>query len=290
MTQDVYVDLLFIIDFSMDFLCFYITSKLLHRRITPIRTIVGASLGGAYSVLSLFLENWRLWVFIIDILVCILMCTVVFLNREDGIKRLALSTLTYVFVSSVIGGLMTAMFNLLNRINPFGDDIPESDGINVWIFAILAALSGMISVVGSAFFRRNISRRKCTVSVRYGNRSVTLRGLNDSGNLLKDTLTGKCVIPISLAKSETLFSPRIVRAIKQKNVSLLDKTDTEEAKRVRLIPCHNTSGETMMIAIIPDHISIVNENGTTYSVDAAVAPTYVGSKDFDALVPDELMM
>lgn len=290
MTQDVYVDLLFIIDFSMDFLCFYIASRLLHEKITPIRTILGASVGGAYSVLVLFLSTGHFLAFIIDILVCFLMCTLVFLNKEDGIKRLVISTLVYIFVSSVIGGLMTAMFNLLNRINPFGDDIPESDGVSVWIFALLAAVSGIISIAGSSFFRQNISRRKCTVVVRYGKRSVTLRGLNDSGNLLKDTLTGKCVIPISLKKSETLFPPLIIRAIKQKDVLLLDKTDTEEAKRVRLIPCHNTSGETMMIAVIPDDIRIINESGSSYSVDAAVAPTYVGGEEFEALVPDELMV
>lgn len=290
MTQDVYVDLLFIIDFSMDFLCFYITSRLLHKKITPIRTILGASVGGLYSVLVLFLSTGRLSAFVIDILVCFFMCAVVFLSKDDGIKRLIVSAFVYIFVSSVIGGLMTAMFNLLNRINPFGDEIPERDGVSVWIFALLAALSGIISITGSSFFRQNISRRKCSVLVKYGKRTVTLKGLNDSGNLLKDTLTGKCVIPISLAKSETLFPPRIIKAIKQKDVSLLDKTNAEEAKRVRLIPCYNTSGATMMIAVIPDDIRIIDESGTSHSVDAAVAPTYVGSEEFEALVPDELMI
>ena len=33
MEQEVYGDLLFCVNFSMDFLCFYLTAKLLHRRL-----------------------------------------------------------------------------------------------------------------------------------------------------------------------------------------------------------------------------------------------------------------
>lgn len=289
MTQDVYVDLLFIIDFSMDFLCFYITSKLLHTKITPTRTIIGASVGGAYSVLILFMSTGVLLAFVADMLVCVLMCTVVFLNRDDGIKRLAVSTLLYIFVSSVIGGLMTAMFNLLNRIDLFGDTTPERDGINVWIFAGLAAISGVISIVGSRFFRKNISRRRCTVLVKYRNRSVRLNGLNDSGNMLRDALTGKCVIPIALTKCASVLPDSVIKAVEQKDLQLLGGFDTDDAKRLRLIPCHNTSGDGMMIAVIPDSVQIVNEDGGTHFVDAVVAPTFLGRDGIEALVPDELM-
>ena len=60
MEQNVYVDLLFLIDFSMDFMCFYITSKILHRKISPIRTVLACILGGVYSVTVLFITTGKI--------------------------------------------------------------------------------------------------------------------------------------------------------------------------------------------------------------------------------------
>ena len=39
MPQDVYVDLLFLINFSMDYLCLYICTKILHRKIKTYRKL-----------------------------------------------------------------------------------------------------------------------------------------------------------------------------------------------------------------------------------------------------------
>ena len=46
MGQTVYVDLYFLINFSMDFLCFFLTAKLLDRRLGIGRGLIGAALGG----------------------------------------------------------------------------------------------------------------------------------------------------------------------------------------------------------------------------------------------------
>ena len=56
MGRVVYADLLFLVDFSMDFLCFFITARLLHRRFFFVRSILAAAIGGVYSVLALLVR------------------------------------------------------------------------------------------------------------------------------------------------------------------------------------------------------------------------------------------
>ena len=58
--MDVYADLLFLVNFSMDFLCLYLSIKLLHLPRVRWRMLSAAALGGVYSVVALLLsvESW----------------------------------------------------------------------------------------------------------------------------------------------------------------------------------------------------------------------------------------
>ena len=53
MRTTVYADILFVINFSMDFLILYITGRLLHEKNIPRKLIFAAAAGGVYSVLVL---------------------------------------------------------------------------------------------------------------------------------------------------------------------------------------------------------------------------------------------
>ena len=66
MTQTVYVDLYFLINFSMDFLCFFLTSKLLSAKLSFGRTLVASTLGGIYANLALFLPVSVFFSLVID--------------------------------------------------------------------------------------------------------------------------------------------------------------------------------------------------------------------------------
>ena len=55
--QTVYADVLFLINFSMDFLVFYICARLSGRRLYPFRSALASALGGAYGVASLFINT-----------------------------------------------------------------------------------------------------------------------------------------------------------------------------------------------------------------------------------------
>ena len=115
MERVVYADILFLINFSMDFLCLYISSKILSIKLSSIRAILSATLGGVYSVLALFLPSAYGLSFIVDVGVCLLMCLVAWGKaRKKG--DLFVGAAFYFAISMALGGVMTAIFNLLNRL------------------------------------------------------------------------------------------------------------------------------------------------------------------------------
>ncbi len=104
----VYGDLLFIINFSMDFLCFYLSCLLLHRKMKVGRACLAAALGGVYSVASLFISASGVIAFAIDMVMLVLMCFIAYGIRKMGMKALVKAIFLYFFVSALLGGLMEA--------------------------------------------------------------------------------------------------------------------------------------------------------------------------------------
>ena len=72
--MDVYADLLFLVNFSMDFLCLYLSVKLLHLPRARWRMLLAAALGGVYSVVALLLSVGSWLALALDLGVCFGMC------------------------------------------------------------------------------------------------------------------------------------------------------------------------------------------------------------------------
>ncbi|MBR4014238.1 MAG: sigma-E processing peptidase SpoIIGA [Clostridia bacterium] len=169
MEQTVYVDLFFVINFSMDFLCFFLASQLLGSKLSPWRTVAASALGGIYANMTLFMSVSGIWELALDILVCALMCVVSF----GRIKHLFAHVCVYIAISMVLGGFMTALFELLNKIElPLGEI--EGDGISAWLLLFLAVVSGALTLFGGKFFRRTSSRKYTAVTVTLSGKSATL--------------------------------------------------------------------------------------------------------------------
>ena len=113
MEQTVYVDLLFLINLSMDFLCLFLVAKLLARPFSFFRGAVAAALGGVYSVVSLFALLPPKITLMADVGVCLLLCLVTYWRRGLRLTELFLVAATFFLASMLLGGIMTAIFMVI---------------------------------------------------------------------------------------------------------------------------------------------------------------------------------
>ena len=290
MGQTVYVDVFFLINFSMDFLCYFLVAKLFGKHFSPKRGILGAAVGGIYADLSLFLSMGRVLSLAVDIGCATLMCTIFFYRKREG-RALPLYVVSYAAVSMALGGFMTAFFHLLNR-SPLGDASveQEGDGISVWVFAILALISGALTYLGGHFFARKGAERPVEVEVRYGGRTARLRGMTDTGNRLRDPISGRmCMVADTKALSRILPA-EILRATKGADGDALAGIKTDYAKALRVIPTHTATGEKILLAIRPDGIRVDRGKGFR-SVDALVVLADLGEHagSSQILLPPQLL-
>lgn len=278
MEQTVYIDLYFLINFSMDLLCFFLTSRLLSHRFSVPRVLAASGLGGVYACASLFIGLGGALGILLDLLACALMSAAAVLKK--GTFRQAVGyTVVYAAVSTVLGGFMTALFSLFNRIGLSALMKGENDGdsMSVWLFALLAAISGVASLLGGRFFRKKSSRRQGKVKIIVGEKSVLLTAMCDSGNLLREPISNKACIVVDKDAAASLFSRKI------------DKISGKEAERIRVIPTRTVNGEGMLYALRADSVSLNMGKGWC-EVDAFVAFGEIknGENGVRALIPSEL--
>ena len=288
MEQTVYIDLYFMINFGMDFLCFFLTGRLMSLRISILRCILASALGGAYACAALFFGLGSLPSIALDVAVCVLISAVAFFNKRE-LKFLPAYALVYTAVSILLGGFMTVLFGIFNRLGLdrlFGSE-DDADGLSVWLFLLLAVLGGLGAVFGGKHIRRKSARKNCRLELRYGNRSAIFSALCDSGNLLCEPISNKPCVIVELRAARTFLPSDIYEATEQRRSELLLP---ENARRLRVIPVRTVGGGGMMYAFRMDSVRVDMGKGFR-EVDVFVALCNEELKGgVSALVPSELVM
>lgn len=286
--QEVYADLLFLINFSMDFLCLFLTSQILHRRLYPLWAMSASAVGGIYSIISLFINIHPLFQLSTDLLVCIIICIIgFFATPRPSIKQYLCVCGVYIICASALGGFMTAAFNLLNKlklpINSGGDNISS------WLFLLLAIISGITAMKGTKFLRRMTACKITEIEILFCGQRLKLRGIVDTGNMLRDPLGGKAVIVTDIDATLPILPDSIRQAILSDKIEYLNNLSSMYSGRIRLIPSQSVTGERLLIGLIPDKIIISNNRGCT-DVAAIFAPAKLNAlpDNCTAIVPGEL--
>ncbi len=276
MNEVVYGDILFLIDFSMDLLTFYIVSHILKQKLSLIRVCSASAMGGVYSVISLGLRINSLLGFVFDLFVCFVMCMTAFSCKSlRGLGKMPLYTGAYFVVSALLGGTMTAAFGILDKT--FSDFEGGRDDLSLWVFGFVALLSGLATFLGSDIIGRSSRSKIGRLTVRMGNRKMSFSAISDSGNMLKDPIGGRDVVIVDRKRAISLV-PSLAR-------DSFTALSPELAKGVRLIPVRTAAGEGLLTAFCPDEV-ILDFGGEEKRIDVLVALSgkSLGEKNFEAIV------
>lgn len=279
---EVYVDLYFLVNASMDLLCLAITASILHRAVKRWRLFLAALLGGGWAVGVLLLGIDGAPGVVPDLLMAVLLAAVAFAEKNGRITRLLRDAGAYALLSALLGGLMTVLYRFLNRL-----ELPlealQGDGLSAWMFAILAAVAGFFTLRGGRLFRRSGAVRDVGLEITVEGRTAVLRALVDSGNLLTDPLDGRSVVLADPAKLLPCLSPMLAHALEHP-----ESAPPEYARRIRLIPAHSATGEGLLAAFAPDRLVIVTKKDRVTANDlVALSPLGGTAGGYDALIASE---
>ena len=263
MEQVIYADVLFIVNFSMDFLSLYVTARISHIRARPIPLSFGAGIGALYATVSVFANGSGAAGWVINAAVAWLMCYVSFASHRI-LPALKQALLLY-GVGFLLGGVMTALYNLLGRLSSRfegrravinGDVNTLTSSIPFPIFLILGILTAVISLIFGRLYDKKKSTPSAELEITLGRRKIKTTALCDSGNLIRDPLGGLPIIFIAQSQASELFTAELMRAVSGSDPGAVSALPDETAKRIRAVRLHSVGSDSLVFAVRPDRVVI----------------------------------
>jgi stage II sporulation protein GA (sporulation sigma-E factor processing peptidase) len=243
----IYADILFLINTIINYLLLIITARICDSRVKRIRCALSAAAGGLYAVGAVMFPS----------IACVglkLLSGAAMVLIAFGFSRgLLRSMLVFFAASAAFAGAVYAAAIIAGR-SSYGFVSPVTLKILFFSFAVCY-------VVLSLVFRRSAKAAVSTVSVRiiHNGRSISFMALIDTGNGLKDPITGARAIIISVSRAAELFDRDCAHLIS--DLSPENKAQTlcalnSRGCRFRLLPYSTVGGGGMLLAFTPERVEI----------------------------------
>ncbi len=266
----VYIDVLFLINFCMDFLALWFCGSLLHlpRRRPPL--LLAAALGGAYAAIEAVFPGNPTVSLLVGAGTALLLCFVAY-GRHCRARLFVTLCALFLGVSWLFGGMITAFYTLLEKFfrdrRDFYEALIGGEG-RLAVFSALALLVVTVFSLSRRLFTASAMAGNAKVEIRDGGRFRMLSAMVDTGNTLHDPLSGKvCIVIDPNAVSGIL--PEDVLSFSQGGELDLALLSPENKKRIRLVPTESLGGGRLLVGYLPDRIEVTSSEGRgRRSVDA----------------------
>ncbi|MDY3971346.1 MAG: sigma-E processing peptidase SpoIIGA [Clostridia bacterium] len=246
----VYADVIFLINFISAYIMLYILGKAINKvRIRKKRLFLASVLGAAGAAVIFCVEMPTALSYLTRILAVFLMIFTAFFEQRkqllNQILWLVLMSGIMIFSMMLITTLIKNTVSVVIKAGIVYFDIPPK----VFLFAFI--LSYFVLIFFLKVFKNRKNKKYYIMSVTHNDKTVTVTALFDSGNLLKEPVTGKYVSILEWDYVKKLFGAEY---------EFSDIENHAEEMKLWVIPFNslgNSSG--MLFAFLADNITIPEE-------------------------------
>jgi stage II sporulation protein GA (sporulation sigma-E factor processing peptidase) len=255
----VYLDIILIENICMNYIILLATGLIVKNKINGIRIFLSSTLGGIYAITS-YTTNLAIYSNIImKIILSIAMIYLAF--KPQNIKTMLKQLVIFYLTSFAFGG---CAFALLYFIKP--QNILMKNGVYIGTYplkiAILGGIVGFIIInISFKIIKQRINKKTmfCDIEIYLKEKEINVHALVDTGNLLREPITGNSVIVVEKEKLYNLISNRILDNVEEimYGKNNLENIDSEYISKLRLIPFSSLGTPNgMLIGIQVDKIVI----------------------------------
>lgn len=277
--QTFYVDVYFLINFTVDILALYVAVRVARIRSGVGRLSLCALIGALSAVGDVFLSSYKALRALLA--VCSLILLTALVTRRAGMRRRLKFLAVFFTAMLLLGGGVSFGYSLLDRVfADFGDFAAGAENRGALILSVLVLLSiGVIKLL-MMIFSDMLAEKSVKISITIADTTVHTEAMVDSGNLVKDPMNMKPVLFIKPSLATRLVPGCVAE------LTNLDMLDEDYRRRIRLIPVTRMNETHVMTGVRPDSV-VITEGGRSEEVDFTVAidkegGTYGG---YEALAP-----
>lgn len=299
MQVEIYADVVFFINFIMDFFIFWIVSKLYRRKTNYIRIFLGSALAALFYCLLIFIFRFNIILNILAALFILSISIFVCFNPKNIKEFFKLMLLTNASAFAV-GGAGIAIFYFTNITNIMGNLI--NFNIKGFSFKILLSSTCIVFIIIKLFikyYQRIIIKKQsfCKVKIFYEDAFLELNALIDTGNSLHEPISHKPVIVAEFMAVKELL-PDAVKLIyyekKDDDLNMLLESLSNEEEKIpfRMIPFSSLGRQNgMLIGFVVNRAEIDSKDKLVAENVIIAVYNYKLSKDgaYNALLNPEFL-
>lgn len=268
MKQVVYVDILFILNFLITYLLLLTTMKLMKSDEKRWRLLLGAAVGGAYSMIIL-VPNMH---FLLSAVLKVASAAVIILISFKIMtwKRYLKSVLFFFAASIIFVGIMIALWF---TSKPNGMIINNSSvyfDIDAKVLILSALAAYIISSVVIKIHNKTAAKNQLyDVTVHNRGLEKTFRAFVDSGNKLREPFSNTPAVIVDGKLMSEMF----------------------DEEKMRVIPYHTIGGDGILNAFKPEWIVVSSGSGKQKidNVYVALSDEKFKNGDFDGVINPDLL-
>lgn len=277
----IYIEIVLIENLCMNYIILFATGFILKVKLHHIRMILSALIGGIYAILG-YMQVFQIYSnMLLKILLSICMVYIAFFPK--GIKALLKHLIMFYLVSFVFGG---CAFALLYFVKP--EDIFMINGVYIGTYPVKIALLGgivgfIITYIAFKVVKSRIGKKSILydIEIKIGENemkqknledkgvkehqkgdSIKMKAMLDTGNGLKDPITG---VPVIVVEKERLsgFLPEEILNHTE-DIIKGDWSNLEEnlgyRARFRIIPFQSIGKQNgMLLGFKVDEVKVMND-------------------------------
>ncbi len=257
----VYIDVLFVINVMIDGMLLWCSTKIAGVRTKWWRIWIAAIVGGIYAVCIFFPQLSPMYVLIAKVAVSVIMVCIAFWVKTW--RELLRAILIFYVTSFLFGGGITGLIYFTGLGSDLGTVVSNgSIYFNLpWKLLLVTAAAVLFTVTVVVKYLKSFLMRQGLLGklrITYGEKTAQTDVLLDTGNQLKDPLTGRAVAVVELCRLRALLPPEVYTLFEQYHVEeLYEQLSYDWTTRLRMIPYSGVGVENgMLIGITPDKVEI----------------------------------
>ena len=232
----VYLDIIFLENLCINCIILLATGIICKNTISITRILLSSLIGSLYAVMLYLSVLPALSGIALKILLSV--CMVYIAYNPKGIKHLLKQLVLFYLTSFTFGGVA---FALLYFVKP--QNILIKNGVLVGTYPIKIVLTGSIIgfiIITIAFksIKKKLTKKDmfCNITIEFEGRFKTLRAMIDTGNLLKEPLSGNPVVVVEKQELVDIVPIKILEVTEKIITGQYDLNLSEYASRFRVIP------------------------------------------------------
>ena len=260
----IYIDVIIVENLIMNYIILYATGTISKVKISYLRIFCSSLIGAIYAITE---YTFKLNIYSNIIIKTILSVIIIYVAfNPQNIKKMCKQLIIFYVTTFTFGGIATYLIYVLKPQNII---IKNGMYVGTYVLKVIfigAIIGTIILFIAFKQVKSKITKKDmiCQIKIKINGKEKTLDAMVDTGNMLKEPITGT---PVAVVERTSLYD-LLPKEILNNTESILGgdfKNIPEDIKReyipkLKIIPFASLGKQNgMLIGIKPEKIEIINE-------------------------------